>query len=436
MRRIHTTSLSRLLGLFLLVTLGAGSAQAARELPAPSWASDEVQGEQLQVFYTRFGPGDDVPSWWGHAALGVQDLSTGQARLYNYGNFAFDQQMLARYAMGRLEFWVADASVNAYLRFYQRLNRDVDILVLNLSPEARKRMARHLADNVLPENRSYLYDHYRDNCSTRLRDAVDVGTGGRLRELLSAPGRMTLREHTRRYTAVNPAMSFLLDLAMNDTIDQPLTRWDEAFLPDELERGMRELMVEDADGRRVPLVASTQTVHAAEGRSATPEVPPNHIPWLLLLGVLYGALPLAWAFWWQRGARAGRILLGAQTLVTGLVFGVVGLLLTLMWAFTDHVVVYRNENLSLVHPLWLATVWLGASLMRGRNPHTARRLLWLGGLFVGVALLWVLLKVLPGFDQNNWNVLALLLPIVVGHGAAWARVALAPGTAPEAATAG
>src|SRR5690606_21567756 len=136
----------------------------------------------------------------------------------------------------------------------------------------------------------YLYDHYRDNCSTRLRDAVDVGTGGRLRELLSAPGRMTLREHTRRYTAVNPAMSFLLDLAMNDTIDQPLTRWDEAFLPDELERGMRELMVEDADGRRVPLVASTQTVHAAEGRSATPEVPPNHIPWLLLLGVLYGAL--------------------------------------------------------------------------------------------------------------------------------------------------
>src|SRR5690606_3617895 len=124
-----------------------------------------------------------------------------------------------------------------YLRFYQRLNRDVDILVLNLSPEARKRMARHLADNVLPENRSYLYDHYRDNCSTRLRDAVDVGTGGRLRELLSAPGRMTLREHTRRYTAVNPAMSFLLDLAMNDTIDQPLTRWDEAFLPDELERG-------------------------------------------------------------------------------------------------------------------------------------------------------------------------------------------------------
>ena len=232
--------------------LATPAARAAGEL-LPPWGRGESQAPDVDVFYTLFGPGDDVASWWGHAALGVEDARTGEARLYNYGNFSFDEKMLARYAMGRLEFWVADAPVQPYLRFYTRMDREVRVLHLNLAPEAKLRMANHLAQNVLPANRDYLYDHYRDNCSTRLRDAVDVGLDGRFKTFLAAPGRMTLREHTRRYTAVNPAMSVLLDFAMNDTIDQPITRWDEAFLPDELERGMREFQVDDGQGGKAPL---------------------------------------------------------------------------------------------------------------------------------------------------------------------------------------
>lgn len=424
---------SRLLTAALLLLLALPAlGQGGR---TPPWGAGQSRAEDLDLTYALFGPGDDVASWWGHAALGVEDERLNVSRLYNYGNFSFDEQMLARYAMGRLEFWVADAPVMPYLRFYARADRDVRVLHLNLSPQARARLAQHLADNVLPGNRDYLYDHYRDNCSTRLRDAVDVGLDGRLRAHLSTPGRMTLREHTRRYTAVNPAMSLLLDLAMNDTIDQPLTRWDEMFLPDELERAMLELEVIGADGKPAPLIRDIDRFHTASARAPTPEEPPSYVPALLAIGLLLGGVPLLLSLGWrQRGLGWCRVALGAFTLFTGLVFGLVGVLLTVMWAFTDHTVVFRNENLFLVNPLWLGAVWLGASLMRGKHPRTPARLRGLGLLLGGLSLLGVALKVLPAFDQNNWNILALLLPPVLGYAAAWVRLGPVVAREPAPAT--
>jgi len=421
--------------LFLGLSLLLATPALGQRGGMPPWGTGESRGEDLDVTYALFGPGSDVASWWGHAALGVEDERLRVARLYNYGNFSFDEQMLARYAMGRLEFWVADAPVQPYLRFYAREDRDVRVLHLDLQPGAREKMARHLAENVLPGKRDYLYDHYRDNCSTRLRDAVDVGLEGRLREHLSVPGRMTLREHTRRYTAVNPAMSLLLDLAMNDTIDQPITRWDEAFLPDELERALLEIEVTGADGAARPLVRDIDRVHQATSRAATPELPPNHVPWLLLIGLGTGALPLLAAWLWKRrGLGSARVLLGALTTLWGLVFGVIGTLLAVMWAVTDHTVVFANENLFQVNPVWLLLLWLGPSLMRGKNVRTPERLRRVGLVLGGLALLGVALKVLPAFDQNNWNILALVLPQILGYAAAWFQASELPQVAPSPAT--
>jgi hypothetical protein len=50
-------------------------------------------------------------------------------------------------------------------------------------PDARATHAlrEFLEWNWLPQNRDYLYDYFRDNCSTRVRDALDRVLGGALR---------------------------------------------------------------------------------------------------------------------------------------------------------------------------------------------------------------------------------------------------------------
>jgi hypothetical protein len=398
-----------LLGLLLV-------AAPAHADPAP-WGTGESRGEDLVISLVTFSPGDDVASWWGHGSLVVEDKRLNHARLYNYGMFSFDDAMLRRYAMGRLEFWVADASPARTFRAYERLNRDVRVQDLNLTPEQRVAVGRMLAQNVLPENRDYLYHHYNDNCVTRLRDMVDRAVGGQLQQLASAPGRMTLREHTRRYTAVSPPMSVLLDFLMNDEIDRPITRWQEAFLPDELERLVAEVQVAGADGQKAPLVAKSWNYFKSD-RPRPPEQPPAYAPWMLALGLAVGASAVGLAYWGRSGHRLPRVLLGLEHVVLSLVLGFPGTALFIMASFTDHTVTYWNENLFLSNPLTLLMLPLGIMLIFGSTKARAiLRVLWLA--LAASGLLGMVLKVLPMFDQDNWRLIALILPISLGFAGAF-----------------
>ncbi|MCY1021867.1 DUF4105 domain-containing protein [Pyxidicoccus sp. MSG2] len=390
----------------------------AREISIPPWGSGESRGEDLSIWLVTFSPGDDVPSWWGHGSLVVEDKRLQQQRLYNYGMFTFNDTMLARFAMGRLEFWVGHSSVGSTFRYYQSEDRDVRIQELNLTPEQRVIVAKRLADNVLPENREYLYHHYNDNCVTRLRDMIDVATGGQLKEMDRAPGRMTLREHTRRYTAVNAPMSVLLDFMMNDEIDHPITKWEEAFLPDELEMQVAALQVKGADGTQQSLAAKTWNYYESPTRKRPPAEPPAWGPWILALGVALGGAAVGLAAWERRGSRVARLLLALENVVLGLLLGIPGTALFIMWLVTDHTVTYRNENLFLANPLTLLALPFGVALMWNSAKARARlSKVWL--VLAASGVLGVVLKVLPPFDQDNWRLIALILPISVGMAGAF-----------------
>ncbi|RKG86961.1 lipoprotein N-acyltransferase Lnb domain-containing protein [Corallococcus terminator] len=411
MPRLSSLALSSLLGLLLLTS-------PARAASVPPWGTGDSRGEDLSIWLVTFSPGDDVFAWWGHGSLVVEDRARQMQRLYNYGMYSFDDETVVRFAKGRLEFWVGESSVNGTFRLYKSLGRDVRVQELNLTPEQRVKVAKRLADNVLPENREYLYEHYSDNCVTRLRDMIDSAVGGRLSEAERAPARMNLREHTRRYTAVNPPMSLLLDFMMNDSIDKPITRREEAFLPDELEQQVAELKVPGADGQPVSLVEK-QWNYFASSRPRPPATPPNFGPWIFALGVLLGASALGLAAWERRGSRAARILLGVENMLVGLVLGIPGLALVVMWIGTDHVVTHHNENLFLANPVTLLAVPYGLRLT-WNSVRARARLKWVWGFLAATGALGVVLKVLPWFDQDNWRLVALILPISLGMaGAFW-----------------
>jgi hypothetical protein len=162
---------------------------------------------------------------------------------------------MRNFAMGRLIFWVAAWNTEGALNYYQSLDRTIRMQILDLSPERRLELARFLDHNILPENREYLYDHYNDNCSTRIRDLIDKMVDGQFAQSCAQAGRMTLRQHTRRHTHQHFWMDLLLMFLMNDTIDKPVTRWQEMFLPTELERNVQSLTLTDSSNVHRKLVA-------------------------------------------------------------------------------------------------------------------------------------------------------------------------------------
>ena len=250
-----------------------------------------LRDEDLQIKLVTFGVGDAIHEYWGHNALLVEDASRGVSSLYNFGMFAFGSDMLAQYLQGQLEFWVAATPAQPTFEYYAAANRSVRVRELDLPPARRRYLAERLAWYARPENRTYRYHHYLDNCSTKLRDLIDEAIGGQLESLHGNPARLTYRGHTRRYTEHDPLVHFLLVLWMNDSMERPIESYAEAFLPDELERIVDGTQYRNDDGREVALVKAAYTVFEAR-RPPTPVAPSRQWPGLLALGLALAGL--AW----------------------------------------------------------------------------------------------------------------------------------------------
>lgn len=374
----------------------------------PPWLTGESRPEDLTISLATFGPGDEVHQYFGHTALEVRDRRLGTSALYNFGMFGFDQAFLVKFLKGHLEFWLGVQPTQLSYDFYADQDRDVRILELDLTPGAAAQMARDLAVHALPENRTYLYHHYYDNCATRIVDAIDKATNGAFKASLQGPARLTFRGHTRRYAARDSLIDWLLVFAMNDSMEAPIKRVNELFLPEELEAAVAGFQYQGK-----PLVRRRVVLHKAGVTREVYEVPPTTWPYTLGIGLAIGAvIALLGRAYSETRARGLRITYGLLSALFGLVFGVLGLLVTVLALFTEHKVTTYNENLFFASPLLLLLVVSGIGLV-GDARWAGRLTLRVWVVSAGLCVLGVLLKVFPNFDQDTTLVWTLLLPIQV-----------------------
>jgi hypothetical protein len=398
----------------LPLALWALAAAPIRAQSTAPWAVGASRAEDLVVTLATIDPAEPIYTWWGHTALIIEDTRLQESRLYNYGLFTFDQDSFVRnFVMGRLWFQVGAARPGRELEYNARMNRSIRLQTLDLPPAKRLGVAEFLETNILPENRVYLYDHYYDNCATRVRDVIDQAVDGQLFAATNEPAELTLREATRRYTARHPGMDWLLMFLMSDSIDRPVTRWEQMFLPGELERYVGSLRYVDAQGDSRPLAADERVYHEASGVAPIPDRAAPHWPWGLAVGVLLGAAAAGLGYWASRRGGAARVLFGLYNALAGLALGIPGSALFFMSKFTDHWVTYSNENLFLANPLALLLVPLGIALAAGGK--RSRRWLPMAWYFLStVAVVYLILKALPVFRQDNWLAVATILPVLLG----------------------
>jgi len=390
--------------------------------PVYSQTSLNLQnGDHLRIQLATIGPGDELTNWWGHNAIIVEDTLNGDSFFYNYGLYSFDDNFITNFVKGRLIFQVGAFRTAWAMAYYSSENRSIRIQILNLNPATRLDLARKLEENIKPENRDYLYHHYLDNCATRIRDLIDQAVSGQLKNYTSTPAQFTLRELTRRYSYHSYIWTWLLMFPMNDSIDKPMQRWGDMFLPLEMEKIFDEFSYADSTGQMLPLVSHKITVYEAKGRSAIPDIPPNFLFRTFLISLLIATVVLLTATLDRKGKR---IYFGLMNLLWGLFMSILGLFLTLVSLFTDHVIAYYNENLFLTHPASVVIPVLAvAYLFRKKWAERWLRNLWYFHLALGVLLL--VFKIFPPFDQDNSLALATLLPVYAAFAGAfyWIRQA-------------
>ncbi|MBA3258222.1 MAG: DUF4105 domain-containing protein [Gemmatimonadales bacterium] len=404
-----------LLALAGLVSATEAGAQTAVPLPRRPAAP---LGSHLTVYLMTMGPGEQVWERFGHNAIWIHDPVAGTDQAYNYGLFDLGQEdFLPRFVRGEMWYWMAGFPAERYVQSYVRDNRSVWLQELELPPEARHELQEFLRRNELPENRFYHYDYYRDNCSTRVRDAIDRVIGGRIASQTGdSPAGTTYRFHTQRLNTNDPPIFTGLLLALGEGVDRPISVWEEMFLPLAMREHLRRVTVAGPGGAPVPLVKSERTLFESTA-PPPPAAPPRWLHWYLSLGVALGAAVAGLgAFRRNRAARLGFAVLIATW---GLAVGLAGVVLAGLWGFTDHVMAHRNENLFQVNPLALALVVLGPLAAGGRAVRQARAV---AIALAGLAVLGLVLQVLPGLDQVNGAIIALALPMHLGIAMALRRL--------------
>jgi hypothetical protein len=393
----------------LLIMLVAGVARSASGDPSRGSASAQAApSDSVSVYLLTIGQGDLVWERFGHNAIGVRDQRAKSDVVYNWGLFDFEQPgFIRRFVLGEMTYWMAGMDAGPSIADYARQNRAIVIQELNLSGAQIRELVEFLQWNSREENRYYRYDYYRDNCSTRVRDALDRVLGGALRgatDSIVTP--VTYRRETRRLMADDPLIATGIDLGLGRPADRRISAWEEMFIPMRMRDRLRGLMVRDDTGGLVPLVRAERTVFEAV-REREAAAPPNRAPLALVLGIGIAGIVLFLA----RRRPGGRTSTAARAslVVWSIAVGVVGLLLVFLWAGTRHVHAYGNLNVLQYNPLWLG---LAVALpFAGRHAGAARWTMWLATAAGCLTILAMIAACIPAIRQDNLAVLLLAAPV-------------------------
>lgn len=235
----------------------------------PTWASDTTYlpselSEQSKVSILVAEPSPlHVYTLYGHAGYRVCDPVYGVDMTFNYGIFDFSDDFLLRFVQGQTDYIVVPQHTEAYMQEYLDRGSQITEIQLALNEKAKQQVWEYLLWNIKEENRTYRYNFFYDNCSTRLveitakamnQDTIVRDDAGNRHKIVSrlalsaqdveklAPIRYKGIQYRARYhdswrTLINqlearyPWLVLGTDLALGSPTDETMTDRERIFLP-------------------------------------------------------------------------------------------------------------------------------------------------------------------------------------------------------------
>lgn len=342
-------------------------------------------------------PGEELYSTFGHSALRVNDPARRFDRCYNYGTFDFDQpNFYLNFCRGKLLYYLEVERHRDFEYSYLMDRRTLQEQVLNLNQEQKQRLFELLQENALPENRSYKYDFFYDNCSTRIRDIVEKALMYQVFfDTTTIRQGTTMRQLLRPYLADKPWTQFGIDLVLGQAADRVAQPKDFMFLPDHMHNIFGATKLPDGQ----PLVRSESKI-PPQGFSPSGFQPGwlDHPLLITSLITLLGLFCLA-------NPRTERFF----DPIFWFVLGALGLVMFLLWVATDHTATKTNWNLLWALPTHLLFFWRRSKSELVEN------------YFTGAAILAALALVFWKFIPQEMPLAAIPLAGLVAVQGAWRR---------------
>ncbi|QJW90132.1 DUF4105 domain-containing protein [Spirosoma taeanense] len=336
------------------------------------------------------GPGEDLYSVFGHTAIRINDPAQNMDLTFGWGGFRYEDNFYVKFLRGTLPYYIDAYEMYPFLYAYQVENRTVREQVLNLTPAQKEQLFAVIQTNMRPENRTYQYKFFYDNCATRPRDKIAEACG----DSLTIPTRLKMtgksyRDWMNLYLdkSAKPWAKLGMNLAIGQPADEQTDGWHAMYLPDQVHDQLARATLKQTNGQVVPLVASDQTLYNAQQTFR------QQLPFVFDPHVVFALLAIVVTVFTIRRYQIGRV----DRWLDRLLFAVVGFLgwfLFLLWVATDHGVTAWNPTLLYLMPLHLPLIYWAT----GRNTTARRRTVYFGSAAVLILLGMFLSKVPGGVD--------------------------------------
>ena len=282
------------------------------------------------------GPGPNLVDCFGHSALRVKDPGLGIDKAYNYGIFdTTESGFYIRFAAGTQQYMVAAYDFVRFFQNYRSENRWITEQVLNINQDEKQGIFEFLENNILPQNKYYLYDQFFDNCATKLRDIPKSVLGDKL----TFHGDYLTEEASYRDLVDENSFNHLwmdlgIDIGLGNVVDRTADVEARMYLPDYVLSAYEHATI-TRNGVEEPAIKSTNKLFESDYYEQRKE---QLSPTLLISVIALVVIILTFKDWLTK--KRSRWLDLTLFLFTGLI----GLLVLLLWVATHHSTTINNLN--------------------------------------------------------------------------------------------
>ncbi len=338
---------------------------------------DTVVAYVPRVSLLTCSPAAEVWQQYGHTAIRYEDTEQDIDVVFNYGLFDFDTpHFIWRFCLGQTDYIVGAEMYDSFKKEYMERGSSITEQELALTPQEADRLWNLLALNCRPENRTYRYNFFYNNCSTKARDIIYQSLGQPVS--VARTDSVSLRTVLHTYNSAYPWASFGIDLLLGTEADRPVPHDLQEFAPLNLEESFARATRSGGE----LFVSSTTVIQPTTSNVSQrgfPLTPVQLMIVVLLITAIICTLELLTGHrnWWY-----DIVLYGTQ--------GVAGLIVAFLFLFSTHPAVNSNVLVIVLNPLVLVLL---PFLLRQSRRRTMPWAAWAEvGLIALLVVVWLFVR--------------------------------------------
>tara|TARA_B100000003_G_scaffold163643_1_gene149652 strand:- start:7585 stop:8751 length:1167 start_codon:yes stop_codon:yes gene_type:complete len=355
------------------------------------YANELENKNRYKISILSIGEGPSLVDAFGHTAIRVKDAQLKNDIVFNFGVYDFNSpNFYSNFVKGRPEYKLAIQNYSNLIQNYIRQKRYIVEHQLNLDQNSTKIIIDLLVEKL--NDPYYIYDYFRDNCTTRAADIVIDKTNNKFKDdKLESEAILTYRDLIHRKINENSWAALGIDLCLGAIIDKKINTRETFFLPENL---MNYLDLYEGD------IIKRNIIYSPESEISYRE----NLPSPLLINLILSLIIVAITIFNFKSNKWNKSL----DFLIFLISGSIGILIIYLWFFSNHFAGAQNFNFLWAFPLNFALIF---AIYKNKIPN------WSIGYIKLLIILIILLFLhwTTGVQKYNLTLLPIFVALLIRY---------------------